>query len=115
MPIKIVYNLIASVIGVATFSGSVATTSAIISGTQVSTASSATNTATVKMEGEDAPVITGYNPGSEDQVNGDGVIDKINKMVDFDQHGDEEAEEYDDPRNSKKRMWEEPVARQDEL
>lgn len=110
MPIKMVYRLFASVLGVTVFSGSVATTtSAIVSSgsTQVAaaTAHTGSDTAKVVLEGEDAPVAS-----IDTETEGDDVLDKINNIVEADGPDDSEAGQ-----NPKKRMWEEPVGGNDEL
>lgn len=118
MPVKMLYNLVASVVGLATISGSVATTtSAVVSGTQVTTIPGGTETASIVLNGKDAPVMKTYEQISEEIEHEDNVLDKINHMVKGDQPDAqyEPAEEYDGPRNPKKRMWEEPAERRDEL
>ncbi|EED12315.1 protein transport membrane glycoprotein Sec20, putative [Talaromyces stipitatus ATCC 10500] len=115
MPVKMIYNVVASVIGLATISESIATTtSAVISATQVTSLPGETETASIVMDGADAPVMKTYEQVSAETENENSVLDKINHMVKGDQQH-ETAEEYDGPRNTKKRMWEEPVERRDEL
>lgn len=109
MPMKMLYNLVASIIGLATISSSVATTSAVApSDTNVANAPGATNTASIIMDGEEAPVMKTYEQVSGEMKDEDSVLDKINQMVKGDQRDtqNEAAEEYDGPRNPKKRMWE---------
>lgn len=110
MPLKTLYNLVASVIGLATISSSVATTTSAITpgGTKVANVPGATDTATIVMDGEDAPVMKTYEQVSEEMKDEDSVLDKINQMVKGDQPDpqNQAAEEYDGPRNPKKRMWE---------
>lgn len=118
MPVKMLYNLVASIIGLATISGSIATTtSGVASGsTKVTDVPVATNTASIAMDGEEAPVMKTYEQISDEIKDEDSVLDKINQMVRGDQpDAQNEAEEYDGPRNPKKRMWEEPVEQHDEL
>jgi protein transport protein SEC20 len=109
MPMKMLYNLVASVIGLATISSSVATTSAVApSGTKVADVSGTTGTASIIMDGEEAPVVKTYEQISDEIKEEDSVLGKINQMVKGDQPDtqNEAAEEYDGPRNPKKRMWE---------
>jgi protein transport protein SEC20 len=115
MPVKMLYNLVASFIGLATISSSVATTTSV--GTKIADIPRATDTATIVMDGEDAPVMKTYEQLSDDMKDEDSVLDKINRMVKGNQPDteNEAAEEYDGPRNPKKRMWEEPVEQRDEL
>lgn len=119
MPLKTLYNLVASVVGLATISGSVATTNSAVGagGTQVADIPGATDTATIVMDGEEAPVMKTYEQVSEEMKDEDSVLDKINEMVKGDQPDTQmnEAEEYNGPRNPKKRMWEEHEERHDEL
>jgi protein transport protein SEC20 len=119
MPVKTLYNLVASVIGLATISGSVATTTSadVPGGTKVANSLGATDTTTIVMDGENAPVIKTYEQISDEIKDEDDVLDKIDQMVKGDQPDaeNEAPEEYDGPRNPKKRMWEEPVERHDEL
>jgi hypothetical protein len=110
MPVKMIYRTVTSVIGVATVAS---TTSALVSsGTQVATASASapapagTDTATVVMEGKDAPVVA-----TAQETDEDSVLETINNIVKEDPDGVHD----DGERNPKKRMWEEPVARRDEL
>ncbi|EEA19068.1 Protein transport protein sec20 [Talaromyces marneffei ATCC 18224] len=119
MPVKTLYNLVASVIGLATISSSVATTTSVVGtgGTAVANVPGGTDTPTIVMDGENAPVMKTYEQISDDIKDEDSVLDKINEMVKGDQPGtqNEAAEEYDGPRNTKKRMWEESEERRDEL
>lgn len=119
MPVKTLYNLVASFIGLATISGSMATTTSAVvpGGTKGANVPGATDTASIVMDGEDASVMKTYEQISDEMKDEDNVLDKINQMVKGDQPDtqNEAPEEYDGPRNPKKRMWEEPVARRDEL
>ena len=119
MPVKMLYNLVASVIGLATISSSVATTTSavVLDGTKIAEVPGATNAATVSIDGEEAPVKKSYDQITDEMKNEDDVLDKINKMVNGDQIDTQSKapEEYDGPRNPKKRVWEEPMERRDEL
>lgn len=119
MPIKTLYNLVASVIGLATISSSVATTTSAggAGGTKVADVPGTTGTASMIMDGEEAPVMKTYEQVSEEMKDEDSVLDKINQMVKGDQPDaqNEAAKEYDGPRNPKKRMWEKPMDGHDEL
>lgn len=119
MPVKTLYNLVASVIGLATISSSVATTtSAVAPGdTKAANVPGATGTASIIMDGEEAPVMKTYEQISDEIKDEDTVLDRIKQMVKGDQPDTQNgpAEEYDGPRNPKKRMWEEPVEGHDEL
>lgn len=118
MPLKMLYNLVASVIGLATVSGSVATTTSAVGagGTKVIDVPAGTDAATVVIDGEEVPVMKTYEQISDEMKDEDSVLDKIKQMVNGDQSDTQnEAEEYDGPRNPKKRMWEEPVEQHDEL
>lgn len=115
MPVRSLYRLFASILGVAGVSGAVTTTSAIVSGAQVSSIPTGT-AATVSLEGENAPVME--TPGSaQDKVQQDDrMVDKLGKMDEANAGHDNDAyEDYDEPRNPKKRTWEEDVTRKDEL
>lgn len=107
MPVKMIYRTVTSVIGVATVAS---TTSALVSsGTQVATASASApapavmDTATVVIEGKDAPVVA-----TAQETDEDSVLETINNIV-KEEHPD--GVHDDGERNPKKRMWEEPVAR----
>ncbi|CRG88271.1 hypothetical protein PISL3812_05300 [Talaromyces islandicus] len=119
MPVRTIYRLFASALGVAGVSGAVTTTSAIVSGTQASVVPTGTAAATVTLEGEDAPIME--NPGSRRDKEGqdESMVEQIGKMAEPDSasagHGNEGYEDYDGPRNPKKRMWEEDITRKDEL
>lgn len=118
MPLKMLYNLVASVIGLATISGSVATTTSAVGagGTIVADIPAGTDAATIVVNGEEAPVVKTYEEISDEMKDEDTVLDKINQMVNGDRSDTQnEGEEYDGPRNPKKRMWEEPVEQHDEL
>jgi protein transport protein SEC20 len=115
MPVRTLYRLFASVLGVASVSGAVTTTSAIVSDTQTSAIPTGT-AATVSLEGENAPVME--TPGSrrDKEEQDDNVVDQLGKMDSASAGHDNEAyEDYDGPRNPKKRTWEEDVTRKDEL
>lgn len=117
MPVKMLYNLVASVIGLATISGSVATTTSAVAagGTKVANVPAGTDTATIVMSGEEAPIMKTYEQVSDEMKDEDNVLDKINQMVNGDKADTQDEAEYDGPRNPKKRMWEEPVEGHDEL
>lgn len=118
MPVRTLYRLFASVLGVAGVSGAVTTTSAIVSGTQTSAIPTGT-AATVSLEGENAPVMEtpGLAPKKEEQD--DRMVEQLGKMGEADSasagHDNDAYEDYDGPRNPKKRTWEEDVTRKDEL
>lgn len=118
MPVRTLYRIFASVLGVAGVSSAVTTTSAIVSGKQTSAIPSGT-AATVVLEGENAPVME--TPGSrrDKEEQDDSVVEQLGKMAEPDSAsaGDDNEgyEDYDGPRNPKKRTWEEDVTRKDEL
>ncbi|KAH8694055.1 hypothetical protein BGW36DRAFT_418639 [Talaromyces proteolyticus] len=95
MPVRTLYRFFASVLGVAGFSGAVTTTSAI---------------------GENAPVLETPDSRTGKESEEDNIMKKIGKMAGKETTSDNERyEDYDGPRNPKKRMWEEDVTRKDEL
>ncbi|OKL57609.1 hypothetical protein UA08_07295 [Talaromyces atroroseus] len=109
MPVKMIYRFVASVFGVATFSGSVATTtSALVSGgTQVANAHAGTETATAVIEGKDAPVVVTAQGSDEDSV-----LEEINNII-ADEHLD--AEQGDEASSSSKQKTSDNAAEQSRL
>lgn len=116
LPVKTLYNLIASVVGLATIAGTSATITSVAA--NVNTAHTyetipprGTEQARVLTNEDEIPVMKTYEQASEDQAHEDGVLEKINQIVKGDNQPnaqqEAEAAEYDGPRNPKKRVWEE--------
>jgi hypothetical protein len=118
MPVRTIYRLFASVLGVAGVSGAVTTTSAIVSASQTSLIPTGT-AATVVLEGEDAPVMESPGSRHDKEEQDESILEGIGKMAEADSasggHDNDVHEDYDGPRNPKKRTWEEDVTRKDEL
>lgn len=111
MPMKMMFRFFSSIFGVIGLAGTATSTSVIVSGSETLTI-----TNTMNME-KPQTVATGIvTPGATDAKgsSGDGLeesmIEKIGKMVEGDETVAEVDSQEDQPRNPKKRMWEENVA-----
>jgi protein transport protein SEC20 len=122
MPVKLVYRLVVSVIGVAGLSGAASTSAAIASGTET-IGIAGTNLPPYTSGGGNARGIVDPDPAATAQVDDDSMVERIGKMVEESREAETHLagapfdgyEDYDGPRNPKKRMWEEPVTSKDEL
>ena len=124
MPFKMVYRLMASVIGVAGVTGAVSSSSAIMSGTATIGIPTVAGTDGPKyvVGGGRPPGVLDQDTASTVQVDDDSMVEQIGRMVGesgevgYDGTLSEEIDQ-NVPRNTKKRMWEEDVSmtRKDEL
>jgi hypothetical protein len=121
MPVKMLYRLTASVIGVAGVTGAVSSSSAIMSGTATIGIPTVAGTDGPRyvVGGGQPPGVLDQDTASDVQPDEDSMVEKIGKIIDEsrDAHGMSSGVDQEVPRNTKKRMWEENIAatKKDEL